>query len=1415
MRQKVVPDLFMVLLLFLLPLIFFAPVTLGDRTLIPADNLYQWQPFAAYRAVVGAPDVPHNSLLSDLVLENYAWKQFIRERLAGGELPLWNPYLFGGVPFLAAGQHSALYPLSALHYVLPPSSSYGWYAVIQLWLAGLCMLALGRGLGQRRIGALLAAVSWQLSAFFLAQTVFPMIQSAAAWLPLLILMVEFTIRARPLRGHPATLPWAAGGAVTLGLVIYAGHIEITYYTLLLMGFYAAARLLAGGWAIRQAGGALAWLVGRGAWLLAMVAIGLLLGAGQFVPLYELVGHNFRAGSATLEQVLGWAYPLRRLIAFAMPNFFGSPAHHSYFDVFSGQTVPATINALGQPINTIYWEIKNYVEGAQYLGILPAALAIFGLVSAGKSRGEPGRPYRSIFAIMGAIALTFVFGLPTYGLLYTLLPGINQLHSPFRWMFAVTLAVATLAGFGADALARLWEARFASRGGEAPPPLAWRAAGWFGRAFFGAGLLTLAGLGLSFALYPQIEPLIDRALRALALAETAFADARMFYSYEFVNVLILGLVLIGTGATFLLARRPRRLGGVPLWQVLAVAVTALDLMIATAGFNPAADPALLDFTPPAIAWLRDRYAEEGPFRITTYEEPGANTANANIPWLFDLEDVRGYDSIIPRQYTDYMALIAPQFQLEYNRVAPLTTDQPGALDSPLLDALNVRYLISETPVENPGWERVYRDEAVAVYENSHVMPRAYTLPVRTTLYYDSPEAFAALARQADPRQAVMIYDPERLSSAPETLPDAALQPQPITEHRTLQVTVDATVIEPSWLVLADSMFDGWRAFIRPAGAADSAEREIPVRTANGNFRAVQIDPAALAEAYAGQEAEVALSDTWTVRFRYSPQSVQMGLFLTFMAAVILLFGAGVWVWRRYYRPPEGENAEIHRVAKNSLMPIVMNLFNKGIDFAFAFVMLRVLGPENAGIYYYAVVVFGWFDILTNFGLNTYLIREVSRRHDLAGHYLFNTSLLRIGLGIAGIPLLAGFLYLRQTTIAPPLELTAVVAIVVLYIGLLPNSLSTGLSALFYAFEKAEYPAGIATIGTISKAVLGLAALLLGGGVIGLAGVSIITNVIVLAVMLWLARPLLAGQGVTGRDVDRSLMWRMLIACWPLMINHLLATVFYKIDVILMEAINGVTAVGWYSVAYKWLDALQVIPAFLSAALLPVMSRQASEDVPALVRTYRFSIKLLYMTALPVAVATTFLAPALILVLGGREFLPDSAIALQIMVWSIPFGWINSVTQYALIALDRQRTLTWVFALAVIFNIAANLIFLPAFSYRAAAFIHILSESLLLAFFLRIMNNTLRNRLSDAAAPQSIALAGMLWRPTAAGGIMLLAMAALWNASGAVALAAGGAAYLGGLIVLRPLDPVEQARLMSLLPGRLRERLARKAPEAGPT
>ncbi len=1422
--RRALPDLLIVAVLLAVPLLFFFPQTLGGRTLLPADNLFQWEPFKALADEynVGAP---HNALLSDLLIENAAWKDFVKEQVAAGQLPLWQPYILAGTPFLAAGQSSALYPFTLLFLILPTWLAFGWFTVSQLWLAGVNMYLFARVLGQRKPAALIAALAYQLSGFMMVSVVFPMIIATAAWLPFILAMAELIIReGRALGSKPATIPWIALGAVGLGMAALAGHVEALYFTLLVLGFYTLWRLIAGIIATRAEPDLRGRIVRRVGALAVMVFLGLALGGAQLIPGYELASRSFREGAAPLDDVLKWAYPKRHIVAFAMPNFYGSPAHHAYFDVFQWRMVPVTQNAAGTPIQHTFWGIKNYVEGGAYLGILPVALAIIAVlhwivartmrppdvgerkILPAKHAGAeaPGRPYRLIFAVLSLLSLSFIFGTRTYALLYYGLPFINQSHSPFRWVWPLTLSVAVLAGFGAELVQDLFQPAGGTLLGVRTSQAHRQIIQWTGRVVLMLGGLIVLGVVVSRLFFGPLEATFDRIWRGLALAPDAFADVRAFYSYEAINALFLAAMLLLTGAALWAAVRDfriRRLGWRPIWKPLAVLTVILDLALSIYGFHPAADPALLNVTPPALAVLQaqtiqGRSASTPPadwspylWRYAIYEElevgqPAPDTLNSNTGWLYGLREIGGYDSLIPAQYAEYMAAIQPQTDLPYNRIAPLYSAYPGAYDSPLIDLLNVRYLISETPLPDANpvkWRLAYEDEAVLIYENRGAAYPAFTLPQYSAVLYP-PGRFASAAADYDPRINVLVETPgiEEIEEAPGIR--GVARPAAITSYRPNELWIDVQAEEPVWLIVAESYYPGWRAWVRPFGESDASEQEVEIALVDGNFRGVMLEPGA-----------------WTVRMKFSPDPVKIGAFASFMAGMLVVFLIGVWLWRYAYREDPGESSTVKVIAKNSFAPIMLNLFNRGIQFAFAAIMLRILGPAASGDYYFAIAIWGWFDILTNFGLNTLLTREVARDPEHANRYLVNTSLMRFVLALLGVLALAALIGLYQLVLVPVFGVDALTRDVVLvlwllYAGLFFSTQSYGLSALFYAFQKAEIPAAITTVSAMLSAILGVLALILGWGIVGLALVSIAVS----GVTLILLYALFARLFFRPRwEIDPALRRAARSESFPLMLNHLLATLGFRIDVVLLRPLRGATVVGWYSTAYKWVDAMNIIPSFFTQALFPVMSRQAAEDRPGLLRSYILSIKLLSLISLPVAVIIILLARLLIGLLGGAEFLPHGAIALQLFVLSIPIGWINSVTNYVVIATDHQRALMWTFVVQLIFNVAANLIFIPlaAYGYEAAAIITSFSELLLLVLFYGVLRRAL-GRIPWIAA---------LWRIVAAALIMAGAAAALAQVHVLLAAVGSLAVYLLAIALLRPFSDAEMAGLAPLLPSRLRARL----------
>ncbi|MGD2040095.1 MAG: oligosaccharide flippase family protein, partial [Anaerolineae bacterium] len=1279
-------DLGALFILLILPLILFGPVTLGSQTLLPADNLFQWEPYRSFAAEQNVSLPPHNELLSDLVLENQVWKQFIVESLQDGEIPLWNPHLFAGVPFLAAGQHSALYPFSALFYVLPLPRAYGLFTVLQLWLAGAFMYIFGRVLRLGRFSALIAGVTYQLSAFFLVSVVFTMIIAAAAWLPLLLAIIEIMIRKQEAKGTGPFVPivYVIAGAVALGVHILAGHPEILVYTLMVMAVYALVRLILlwrriGSWrpALRL-----------GFWLVFMTGLGLGLGSVQLIPLFELVTRNFREGSVTYSDVVGWAYPTRQVITFLVPDFYGNPAHHGYWDLVTRQWVA---------VDRIFWGIKNYVEAGSYTGILPLLLALVAVV--GSFRSPKGRRHIWLFAALALISLLLIFGTPLYAVLYYGLPGIKQLHSPFRWVFPYTLSLAVLAGYGAQRLSILRRKYGAGRDKDGRQPwvslLTWAA--------LGGGLALLAGLLVVFIAPSTFVPLADRLLAAVDKAQEAFSSGQMLLSYEWRNLLVLALMLTAGGIVLRVSRCPiylfPRRWRIPIWQPLAVLVVAADLIVFGWGFNPAVDPALLEFTPPAIEFLQEQAEDSEPWRLTVYRPEGSTkTLNPNIPWWQGLQDVRGYDSIIPAQYVQYMRAIEEQGELLYNQVAPIYGRDN--LSSPLLDLLTVRYVVTEGEIPNADYQQVY-DGKVRIYENTDALPRAFALPRFEVL---EPTGLAARLGSFDPRQVILLDQSVMPEPAPQ-IDDTSwpLEPATVVAYGPNTVFVDVEMPGPGWLVLADSYFPGWKAYRSdPTGSLPTPktepdnETELAIARADGNFRAVFLTEGA-----------------HRVRFKYTPMSFKLGLYGSFMAVVVLFLLALFWLWGRFYRE-SAEDPTVKRVAKNSLVPMGLQILNRLIDFAFAMLMLRILAPELAGRYTFAVAFIGYFDILVRFGLGTLLTREVAKETEKGNRYLSTVTVLRGLLWLFSLPLmtLVILIYALYGQMTPDI----VAAIAFFALGLVFSNLADGFSAVFYAYEKMEYPAAISTVTALTRVSLGVLVLLVGWGFVGLAAVSVIANIVSAAILGTLLirhcfRPHLEWDRQTGQ-------W-MLRTSFPLMINLLLATIFFRVDVMLLKPIKGDTVVGYYSAALKYVDGLLIIPQYFTQAIFPLMSRYAATSRDSLMRAYVLSLRLLLIVALPIAAGTPFIARGLILVLGGSEYLPDSAIALQIIIWFLPFSFVNSVTQYVLIAIDQQRFLTKAFLVGVTFNIVANLAVIPAFSYQGAAVVTILSElALLIPFYYAI-------------------------------------------------------------------------------------------------
>ena len=354
-------------------------------------------------------------------------------------MPLWNPYLFLGSPFLANPQSAVFYPLHWLFIGLPAAKSLAASVGLHLWLAGF-----GTALYVRRV----ARLSW--SAAFVGGLVFMLggylgahagqinQLSAAAWLPwLLWLLEEAWGRGRGLAAGPGRINWIAAAALTLvvALQLLAGHTQTAFINLVGLALAAiwpaAAALLAWLWQRlrrnRQAMDRAGLVAGgwRVALLIATVALGFGLAAVQLLPTLELAGQSIRSGGLTFREVVSFSLDPRHLLLSLLPTY--------------GENLP---DRFGTPA---------YGEFVVYVGVAGLLLAGLGLWAGRRAPGSALRSSRGLALALAVVGFALALGLydPLYFLLYKLVPGFDLFRAPARWMLLYTVGVAILAGYGVE------------------------------------------------------------------------------------------------------------------------------------------------------------------------------------------------------------------------------------------------------------------------------------------------------------------------------------------------------------------------------------------------------------------------------------------------------------------------------------------------------------------------------------------------------------------------------------------------------------------------------------------------------------------------------------------------------------------------------------------------------------------------------------------------------------------------------------------------------------------------------------------------------------------------------------------------------------------------------------------------------
>ena len=532
---------------------------------------------------------------------------------------------------------------------------------------------------------------------------------------------------------------------------------------------------------------------------------------QILPFLELYSRSQRYGGVSLQEAELWSLAPKDLIYFLLPSLYGP------------RTAPE-----------LYWKFQNYLKTI-YVG--PVALCLAGIYFI--RQGKRG------FALLAAMVVSLVFSLgshtPIYSFFHHYFPLFSTLRYPVKFIFVFIFYLSVAVGFGLDAVRQ----RFSEN--RHPP--------YWAQGLVMAVVLVLAALFWVTRLHPeQMQPLVHQ-WGGINLHSDQLPLVLHNFN-RFLVVAALALIVVFFGMRHRLVR-----WGSPLLLILLL----LDLFLGNRGYALKQDSASFHGENDIICTLR---ADPDLFRF--YVLPQARDLKIPVESYAESHRNRkkflGNDLVMEHHLFDITGYNVP-LQSRYERLIGLILGKPLSSVFPLLDMLNVKYVLTDKPVDLKGLSWVLDGPGTSkLYQNHYSLPRAFLVKDFQVLTADQEFAKAFHELTFDPQSTILLEK--------EPIRFLELKKKPIVPHLQSAVRMisyenngmilDVDTPEAAFLFMSETYYPGWQAYV------DGKEEKI--LRANYTFRAIPLGPG-----------------SHRVELRIRPLSFRIGLGVSLLT-ILLLIGA---------------------------------------------------------------------------------------------------------------------------------------------------------------------------------------------------------------------------------------------------------------------------------------------------------------------------------------------------------------------------------------------------------------------------------------------------------------------------------------------------------------------------------------------
>jgi O-antigen/teichoic acid export membrane protein len=390
----------------------------------------------------------------------------------------------------------------------------------------------------------------------------------------------------------------------------------------------------------------------------------------------------------------------------------------------------------------------------------------------------------------------------------------------------------------------------------------------------------------------------------------------------------------------------------------------------------------------------------------------------------------------------------------------------------------------------------------------------------------------------------------------------------------------------------------------------------------------------------------------------------------------------------------------KLVRNSFWMISVQVFGRGLTLLFSLYAASALGVEKFGVYGYAMAIVTVMAAFSDFGANTYQIRQtavltasVERRLLLSG-----SLVMRLSFG------LFGFIVLFILAQVLGQDKTTTILIILLGGGMFFNNLSSSFTQSLIGLESFKL---YGLIAIFSQAMnVGAAILLIYSG-FGLMGIGYAYSGWGILSFLIITSIFIRKHYSPATIVTRESVTKFLRGAIPLGLTVILVTIYYKSDYVILGHFRDATEVGFYNAAYVIVNAMIFIPTTISTTILPRLSYLGHHDRDNLGTIYQRVFKYLFFAGFGLGVGTLAVSSDVVAAIYPDEF-AVSYQALNILIWALAMIFINSLQGNMLIALGKQKQLVYITGAAAVVNVGLNFLAIPRYGMLGAALTTVLAE-----------------------------------------------------------------------------------------------------------